>query len=163
MGPTVACYIEFIRAIMGINSALLPDNSVYIQWSYQVALATVNKQLKAVCAPRSPYTSIYGLAVYNLAGDRLVNYAQDLPGAEVIEGSNPPMKFFAYMRTTLNLSGFTSGVVQSTGDEATNVSLVVPKAFESLTLSDLQRLKTPWGRQYLELVQDFGPSAWGIS
>lgn len=163
MGPTLAGFILFIRDYMGISTALLPDDSVYIEAAYQVALATVLKQMKKVCAPSSPYTSIYGLAVYNLAGDRLINYAQDLPGSDVIPGSDPPEKFFAYTRRQWDIFGFTSGVVQSSSDETTSGSFVVPKAFEALTIGDLQNIKTPWGRQYLAFAQDFGPSIWGLS
>lgn len=163
MGPTVAGFILFLREFVGISADLLPDDSIYIEAGYQVALATVNKQLVAICAPRSPYTSIYGLAVYNLGADRVINYANDLSGSPVIEGSNPPMKFFAYTRKQYNTLGFVSGVVQSTNDESTGGSLVVPKAFEALTIGDLQYLKTPWGREYLNYAQQFGPSSWGLS
>lgn len=162
MEPTASGYLEFIRNIMGISSALLPDNSPVIGYSYNIALATVNEQLQAIKAPSDPYYSIYALAVYNLAGDRLINYAPDLDGSPVIPGSNPPLKYFAYSRKQYQLNSFVSGVVQSTSDESTSVSLVVPKALELLTIGDLQNLKTPWGRQYLAIAQDTGTD-WGIS
>ena len=90
------------------------------------------------------------------------NYAQDLPGAATVQGSDPPLPFFAYARKTWNIFGFVSGVVQSTGDESTNVSLVVQEAAKDFTLSDLQNLKTPYGRRYLSMAQQYG-TIWGIS
>jgi len=159
--PTLAGYLLFIRDVMGISTDQLPDNSPSIGWTYEIGKAWVNRALIGWGAPSSPYASMYAIAVYNFAGDRLINYAQDPADAPVVEGSDPPMKFFAYTRKTLNIFGFVSGVVQSTGDAGTNVSMVVPKQFENFTLADLQNLKTPWGREYLAIAQQYGPSVWG--
>ena len=43
------------------------------------------------------------------------------------------------------------------------ISLVVQKAAEAFQLSDLQNLKTPWGRTYLGFAQKYGPSVWGVA
>lgn len=113
--------------------------------AYDVAVALVNRALQVVPSPlRSP--SIYALCVYNLAGDNLVNYAQDRPN----------QTYFADLRKSFNILGFVGGVVQSTGDEATNESMVVPDAFKLFTMANLQQLKTPWGRQYLSFAQSYG-------
>lgn len=161
--PTQAGYILFIRNVMGITTAQLPDSSPSIGWTYEIAKAWVNKSLCKWGAPTSPYASMYAIAVYNFAGDRLINYAQDPADAPYVEGTDPPMKFFAYSRKTWNIYGFVSGIVQSTSDESTSVSMVVPKQFENFTLADLQSLKTPWGREYLAIAQQYGPSVWGLT
>lgn len=163
MSPTQAQYIDFLRNVVGIDSTILPDASPAIGWSYNIALAWVNKALKAICGPSSPYASTYAIAVYNLATDRLLNFAPDLPGSPDIPGSDPPMKFFAYTRKQLNIGGFVAGVVQSTNDEGTGVGFVVPKQFENFTVGDLQNLKTPYGQQYLAIAQMYGPSVWGLT
>lgn len=155
--PTLAGFILFIRNVMGINTTILPDNSDVIALAYAVALEIVNRQIRLASS------LMYTLAVYNLGGDNIINYAQDLPDAAKISGSDPPQAFFAYTRAQWNVNGFVSGVVNSTSDEGTSVSLVVQKAAENFTLSDLQNLKTPYGRQYLAIAQKYGPNIWGLS
>ena len=158
--PTLAGFISFLRNVVGITTTVLPDASPVIPMAYQVALDLVNLALS--CTP------IYALAVYNLGADRVLNFAQDLPNAAIIPGSVSPanpngLAYFAFTRYKWNIFGFVSGVVQSTGDESTNVSMVVQEAAKNFTLGDMQNLKTPYGRQYLAFAQDYGPSVWGIN
>ena len=143
--PTQAGFTAFIRNVMGIPTSALPDSSPTITWALEIAQTIVNVQLNLV-------PGIYTLAVYNLAGDNLVNYATDQPN----------QTHFADLRSQLGLSNFTAGVVSSTSDSGTSVSLATPEFMKTLTLSDLQNLKTPWGRNYLAFAQRYG-TAWGIS
>lgn len=155
-----ADFLTFVRGL-GMNSTVLPDDSPSIHDAYCVAVALVNLQLAAAA-----YT-LYRLAVYNLGADNLINYANDVqpPAAYV---PPPPLKnpdglsFFAFYRNLWKIYDFTPGVVQSTGDEGTNTSLVVQKAAENFTLDDLQHLKTPYGRRYLQIAQKVGTN-WGLS
>lgn len=170
-GPTLAGFTTFVRDVMGISTAVLPDNSPVISMALAVAMAIANPALQVVSLPTtdsagvaiSSGTSIYTLAVYNLAGDNLINYAQDAAGAPPVDGSVPPTPYFAYVRKQWNINGFVSGVVQSSNDETTGVSLVVQEAAKNFTLANLQQLKTPYGRQYLAFSQSYGPSTWGIT
>jgi hypothetical protein len=141
---------------MAIPVDALPDDSPYITMAYDVALEIVNVQIAAVSA------MLYDLGVYNLAGDNLLNYAQDKDGAPPVEGSAPPAAYFANARNKFNLTGFVPGVIQSAGDEGTNSSYVVQEAAKQFTLSDLQHLKTPYGRQYLGIAQRAG-TVWGLT
>lgn len=171
--PTLAGYTSFIRNVMAIDSTVLPDNSVYIPWSYQVSLRWVNTNLQVVFAfgpfGATPpdgidpnYPSLYALAVYNLAGDNLVNYAQDVTPLVPVAGSDLP--YFVNLRAGLKIDSFTAGAVSGTSDEGTSVSIAVPKEIaEGLTFANLQQMKTPWGRAYLGIAQSFGPSIWGVS
>lgn len=143
----------------------LPDNSPVIPMALSVALAIVNPALNGCgYAPGIPGTvqvSIYTLAVYNLGGDNIINFANDV-------GSPPPdykddLPFFAYMRKTFMSSAFVPGVVSSTGDETTNESMVIQEAAKNFTLGNLQNLKTPWGRQYLAFAQAYGPTIIGLT
>ena len=131
---------------MGITTTVLPSDSPVIPMSFNVAVALVNTQL------RQANCELYTLAVYNLAGDRLLNFAQDQVG----------QTFFADQRQQFGLNNFTAGVISSTGDEGTNESMVTPEVMNNLSFLDLQTLKTPYGRTYLGLAQSVG-SLWGLS
>lgn len=151
--PTLAGFIAWIRAIMRVDTSLLPDDSPYIPFALNVSMNTVNIGLCRVPNFNRALPSIYELAVYNLGGDRLANYAPDQSGKT----------FFADLRASLNLLSFVGGVIQSTSDVSTSESMVVPDAFKNLTIGDLSNLKTPWGAAYLAFAQDYGPSVWGLT
>lgn len=168
MKPTIAGFIAFLRDVVGITIAILPDDSIYIPMALQVAQAIVNPALRAVYVPAQPpgadnRTTIYVLAVYNLGADNIFNFAQDLPDAPPVDGSDPALPFFKWSRKQWNIYGFVSGVIQASNDEGTGQSMVVQEAAKNFTLANLQQLKTPWGRQYLAYAQSYGPSTWGMT
>jgi hypothetical protein len=144
--PTFAGFVNFVRMGMGIGTDVLPDDSIWLTYAYNVALAIVNHGLAVVGGP------IYMLAVYNLAADNLINYAQDIP----------PSTYFADLRKFYKIGNLPLGLIQSTSDQGTSESLMIPDAFKELTLANLQNLKTPWGRQYLAWAQSWGTN-WGLS
>jgi hypothetical protein len=137
----------FVRAIMGVPLSALPDAAPVIPYALTGALAIVNRQILTA----SPFA--YDLALNNLAGHFLMLWAQDPPG----------QTFFAEARKSYGLHSFTPGMVQSSADESTSNTLFIPDFFKGLTLADLQYLKTPYGRQYLEIAQSYGPSVWGLT
>lgn len=144
--PTLAGFLNFIANTMGIGSNVLDPTNPAIAMAFNVALAIVSTQLCAV-------PLVYELAVYNLAGDRLVNYAQDVPGST----------FFTDLRNKFGLNTpFLAGLPEAAADQGTSASLVVPDFMKSLTIADLQKLRTPWGATYLGFAQEVGP-LWGIS
>lgn len=153
--PNITDYTAFIRGTMGINSTILPDNAAVIQFSLAIAIDIVSLDLYII-------PDIYALAVYNLAGDRLLNFAQDLPGAAPVPGSDPPMAFFAYARYSYKINSFVAGVVQEAHDETTGETLKINDV-QQLSLMDLQNLRTPFGRAYLQFAQMIGPTIWGLS
>ena len=144
--PSQSGFLAFVRNVMGISSAYVPDNSTSLIDAYTVALEWVNTTLDAA----SP--TIYTMAVYNLGGDTLINWCPDQAG----------QTYFQDLRKSFHCTSFVPGVVSSTSDEGTSSSLTVPKAFEMLTFSDLQNIKTPYGRQYLAIAQQMG-TLWGMS
>ncbi len=144
-GPTLAGFQAWVRGTMGVPTSALPDGSPYFQYAYCVASAVVSRQLCVV-------PLIYQLAVYNLGGSNLVNWAQDVA----------PSTYWADLRTSLKLADFVAGVVQSSSDEGTSVGLTVPEQMQNFTVANLQQLKDPWGRTYLGFAQSVG-SLWGIS
>lgn len=143
--PTQAGFLEWVRTRMGVPVDALPDDSVFITYAYDVALAVVNPALAAV-------PPIYMLAVYNLGGDNLVNFAPDIP----------PSTYWETLRTQFGTFDFLPGVVTSAGDQGTSSGLLNPDFMKELTLANLQNLKTPYGRQYLAWAQSYGP-LWGLS
>lgn len=157
MAVTLAGYLEFIRGSMQIPTSALPDNSPAVLMTLAIAEEIVNPALRAVKSPffsTLGYTgpNVYELAVYNLGGDNLINFAPDQPG----------QTFFKDARAQFGINSFVAGVISATADEATSESLTVPDALKGLTLANLQNLKTPWGRQYLAFAMQYG-TLWGIS
>lgn len=144
--PTLGGYLDFLRTSVVISTADLPSDSPYIQLTYDVSLKTVNR---ALCTVSS---LIYTLAVYNLATSLLLSWCPDQAGRT----------YFADIRKKWNINDFVTGVVQSSSDEGTSQSMIVQKAAENFTLDDLQRLKDPYGRQYLQWAQKYG-TLWGLT
>lgn len=156
--PNPSSFLLFVRNNMGISSTVLPDSSIWLTLAYNIAVALVNQSLQAV-----PFTdqygnasSMYAFAVYNLGGDNLINYAQDVPNAPVVQGSIPAAAYFQNLRQQFNINGFVSGVIQGASDESTSSNLVVQDAAKNFTLQNLQNLKTPYGRTYLQIAQSYG-------
>lgn len=154
--PTLAGFQSFIANQMGISQLYLPTDSPVIAYAYAVAISIVNPALALACGPSQPglpAISIYALAVYNLAGDNVINFAQDQEGRT----------YFADARAKLSVGAFAPGVTASSADQSTSQSTLNPEFMKNLTLANLQNLKTQWGRQYLMFAQAYGPSIWGIS
>ena len=139
MGPTLAGFQSFIVNVMDIAPLYLPPGSSVIPAAFNVAMAIVNPNIAACGSlasllvngvdPANQPTP-YAYAVYNLAGDRLINFAPD----------QPAQTYFKDLRKTLNIYGFVGGVISAAGDEATNQSMVVPDAMTHFTMRDLQTL-----------------------
>lgn len=144
--PSPADWLTFVRTYMQIPPVYLPDNSLWLEAAYNIAIAEVWWLLNRV----SPL--VYTLAVYNYAADRLLNIALDQPG----------QCYFTDLRRTLGLGGL-GGVVQSSADQGTSQSLLVPDWAKTMTVTQLDQLKTPYGRMYLGLAQDLGVTIWGLS
>ena len=153
--PTLAGFIGFAQS-QGFTTSIIPAASVWYVYAFNVAMDIVNQALNAA----SP--TIYTLAVYNLATDNLVSWAQDVPGGPPYPNSDPPVPYFQGLRASLNIAKFTPGVVTSASDVSTSTSLLNQEVFKNMTLGDLQNLKTPWGRQYLAFAQMYG-TLWGLS
>ena len=145
--PSLADYLVFVRNYMAIAPRFLPDNSVWIEASYDVAIEKVNLALAAA----SPL--IYTLAVYNYAGDRLINFALDQPGE----------CFFVDLRKAYGLTTLISGLVQAASDNGTSQSFLNPEWAKEMTLTNLEMTRTPYGRTYLGFAQEYGRSGWGLT
>lgn len=138
--PNLTDYQTFLTN-EGFTAAVLPPDSEWITWSFNRAVTTA----KASCIPGA-LMSEYVMAVYSLATHHLVLSAQDQPG----------LSFFANLKAKLNTSGFVGGVVRGSGDQGTYSEVVVSKLFENLRITDLEYIKTIWGRMYLSYAQKYG-------
>lgn len=144
--PTQAGYLIFLRAGVGIPASALPDNSPAIAISLAIACEITYPLLNCL-AP-----NVYTAAVYNLAADRLINFAPDQQG----------QCYFGNIRRDLNLNSFVPGVIESSSDEATSQTFAIPDSLRHLQILDLQNLKTPYGRTYLGYAQMTG-TLWGLN
>lgn len=142
----------WMEPITGLVAGIAPptlDNSgaPILTTTLTIATDIVNSALE------QGSNDIYILAVYNLATDRLVNYAQD----------TSPAAYFSTLRSNYKLSAFAPGVVSSSSDNGSATALLNAESMKNFTLQDLQTLKTPWGRQYMAFAQMYGPTLWGLT
>lgn len=161
-----AGFLDWVYSVAGVPPGWLPADSPFVFYAYNTAVSTVNLAFACVPGP------IYLQMVYCLGMHWLATWAADpdwTPGP--IRGDPPKpyinqdgtsYGFWGWLRKANNITGFTTGIVSSSSDEGTSVSLVVPKWAENLTMGQLALTTTLWGRTYLGLAQDYG-SAWGIS
>ena len=156
--PTIGGFNEFITTVMQVPAAALPPGSPVIQWSFDFAYDWVNTGLAGVPSQSGGW-SMYTRAVYNLAADTLINWAQD-PDAEPIYKDD--LKYWAWLRKTYGVLNFVAGVVNSTSDEGTSASYQIPEQFKEMTIANLGNLKTPYGRAYLGIAGSWG-TLWGLS
>jgi hypothetical protein len=182
-------YVTYLRKVVGIKDVDLPDDSPYIAMAYEYASTIVNMYLQIVDTPGvpvipvpmvppqtdyvydpnephdlgGPFPSYYAYAVYNLATHFQVSYTPNYGGDPTAIPPVPPSTYFSDLRIQLNLAGFVPGMIESSYDQNTGQSFVVPDFAKSLTMSDLNNLQTPWGRQYMGLAQAYGPTIWGLT
>ena len=147
-----ASFVTFIRH-EGINSTVLPDNSMDIDTALALSIELVSDQLSQVS------TIAYNDAVYNLGLHFIIELAADVSPTVIYKDNLP---YFAYWRSTWKINSFTPGVLSASADEGTSMSLNVPEFMNRLTMGDLQFVKTPWGRRYMTWAQRIG-SSWGIT
>jgi len=149
--PNVTDYLTFIRSGLGIGPVFLPDDSFWITATFNLAIGTVNLALtNATVGTNGPY---YTLSVYNFAADRLLNFALDQPG----------QSYFKDTRSALGLNSFAAGLVAASSDQGTAQTLEVIEAAKRMTITDVQMMKTPYGRVYLDFAQAYGSTIWGLT
>ena len=112
--------------------------SQYVQWAFSYA---------SIYCLVSVETLLFVLATYNLGMHKLLKIGQDIS----------PSTYFSDMRTQAKMLSFAPGVVSQATDEATSAGLVVPEFFKGLLVTDLDLVKSPWGLEYLNYKQSYGP------
>lgn len=71
--------------------------------------------------------------------------------------------FFASLRKQYQILSLVAGPVQTATDQGTSTTLAVADLFKTLTIGDLDLMKTPWGQRYLAYAQKAGPTVVGVS
>ncbi len=140
LAPTQAGFVTFAQQVMQLSPNVLPVNSPAITTAFAIAMEIVNPAIAAASA------IIYQQAVYNLAADTLINIAQDQDGYTV----------FIDARATYGINAFLPGEISAASDQGTSESVMTPDWVRTLTLAQLQNLKTPYGRVYLGYAQTYG-------
>lgn len=118
----------------------------WIVSTFQASKDTVNRAIAKASGRK------YTEAIYNLGADLLINVAVDQPN----------QSYFRDMRRGYRIEAPSFGLPASASDQGTSGALVNPEFMRNLTLDDLQRMKTPYGRAYLGIAQAFGPALFGL-
>lgn len=173
----------YYQAVLNLAGHLLiestPDQTYPIRtasWSAGVVTVTLAGNNQIQVGDNLVITGISPLTYDTLPGETTTCYAilnstqfQYLlapnpgPVLNVSATAAATEQYFASARREFKITGFTSGVVASASDLTTSSGLLNPKAFEGMTLMDLNLLTTPYGRAYLSIVQAYGPSVWGLT
>ena len=135
--------------IIGYDGSIIGAMLTSTNW-LAISLAIAMETVSCVLMAASPIMGT--LATYNLAVDRLINFAPDVP----------PNTFFAQQRAKFFINDLTVGIVSSASDQGTSMSQLNPDLMRQYTLADLQTLKTPWGRTYMGIAASVG-SLWGVN
>jgi hypothetical protein len=148
--PNLADYVDFLTFTVGIDPAYLPPGSPFVGYALKRALKLVNND------PRADQED-YTIAVYNCAAHIQYEITPDV----VINGA--AFTFFRDARASYDLYKQSSGVVSASTDVSTSATFAVPNAIAQLMISDLDFMKTFWGRQFLAYQQNYGPTVWDLS
>jgi hypothetical protein len=144
--PTLAGFITFCRNVVGITTDAMPDANTNFQYALDYSKLWIPVYLNSMSPP------IYTLAVYNWGASYLIQFQQDQPG----------QIYFQNLRSSFGVSNLVPGVISNAHNEATSQGMTVGKGLSNLTLTDLQRIKDPYGRAALAILQDLG-TLWGLA
>jgi hypothetical protein len=147
--PNLADFLSFLSESVEVPAAALPPGWQWPQYALDYAKGLV------LDPPCGIPAVIYTLAVYNLATHWLIYNAPDQVGQTWFKTQRGKSGF--------NLSAPTTGLVVGSSDEGSSVSLAEPEWAKGLTVGQLQLMGTPWGREYLDYIQKYGPGLVGLS
>lgn len=146
--PTVEDFKSFVQNVMGVPTTVFP-NDAQLTMVFSLAKDLVIRDIMAVDA------GLYETCVYNLAASYLLKCAPDNP-----QSAQP--RYWADIRKSLGMNATTPGLIQSSSDNGTSQSWMIPDSLKNLSLADLDAMKNPYGQFYLSIMQQFG-SVWGMA
>lgn len=144
--PTLAGFIAWARVIMGIPTAAMSDDDPGWNYAFYISMDWVPTDLSSISG------DMYTLAVYNWAGSSLLQFQQDYTG----------QIFFTNARTAFKIDNFVAGVVGASADSSTSGTYIVGTGLSNLDAISLQRVKDPYGRQAIAIMQALG-TLWGLT
>lgn len=124
-------FLSFIRS-RGITTTMIADDDAAIDEAVTMARATVLTQLPA------PF---YELAANNFAADYLLNHSLSL---------------FNEFNKAFHLDKPFAGIINNGSDTGTSASWELPEWAQKMNINELQQYKTPFGREYLGIMQRYG-------
>ena len=133
------------------------DLTAYISQDFQSLQWTFNIAMDKVIGANAQLGILYVLAVYNLGMHQLIKIGLDIPG------QIPNQVFFQQARQQFGILNFVGGVISGTADQNSSTTISVPELLKNLSLSDLDLLKTPWGREYAGYAMNYGPYVVGVT
>lgn len=144
--PNIVDFEWFLSNSVQIPPAALPASSPWPQYALTQALHLT---------PCGPGGIMYTLVVYNCATHILFTITPDVAG----------QNFFSTARSKegFSLVNPIVGVVAATTDESTTTTLSSPDWTKRITVSQLNFMRTPWGREYLGWIQSAGPYPVGLT
>lgn len=162
--PNIIDFWFWLQTNVSIPEAALPASSPYPQYALWQALDLVLndtgygprgkwQQWGDPNYPSNHYGISYTLAVYNCATALLFDIAPDQAG----------QNFFTAKRAEFSLVQPSTGLVSAASDVTTSSTLASPDWAKKLTIDQLNFMRTPWGRSYLQYNQKMGPSVWGLT
>lgn len=145
--PNLVDFTSYVQS-QGISATYLPATSPWLQYALDYGVNwTIQDTSNSVPA------AIYVIAVYNCGVHFLMRNCPDQVG----------QTFFGTQRKAFNLNGFVAGPVMSSSDEGTSQTLAGSTQTRDLPLPAMSFVKTPWGQQFLEYQQAYGPNVVGVS
>lgn len=153
--PTTPNLTDFTTYVQdqGATTTYLPVPSDYLDYALNYALSVAIGSEVGFVSGLSGYANPYVMAVYNLGMHQLLKITPDQNG----------QTWFADQRTAYKLLQFQAGPVVASSDQSTAQTLAEPEFLKNLSMRDLDLIKTPWGRWYLEYAQQYGPAVVGVS
>jgi hypothetical protein len=115
-------------------------------------------------APVDPGSQVPCWTVNSVLDASDFNYpVGDNPGTAILAANATVSEcYFQIARARLRLNDFAPGIISSTGDLSTSASLLNQEYMRTLTLENIQLLKTSWGRAYLSIAMKYG-TIWGLT
>jgi hypothetical protein len=145
--PNIVDFLAYLGTSVQIPTAALPPTSNFPGYALAQAITLIPSTVGI--------SELYTLAVYSCATHILYTIAPDQPGQNYFAGARSNKGF--------NLIAPSGGMVASSSDESTSVSLATPDWARRLTIGQLDMAKTPWGRYALQWMQSAGPSIVGLT
>jgi hypothetical protein len=154
--PNVGDFTTFLQTSVQIPTAALPTNSPWIGYAFDQAMGLVP------CYAGVPGIT-YSLAVYNCGTHLLFLIAPDQTGQTYFVSARRSAASPAFPDGGFGLNAVSTGLVVSSSDEGTSATLTAPKWADGLTIEQLGMMKSPWGRAYLDYLQKYGSTIWGLT
>ena len=144
--PTLTGFQTFAQNVAGINTTVMPTNDPGWATAFAFALEWIPTWASNASAV------LYTAAVYNWGVSELIQYQQDQSG----------QVFFQAARKQFGVNNFEAGVVDEASDTGTSEHLAVGRGLKNMDMISLQRIKDPFGRQAVAILQSLG-TLWGLT